>query len=99
MEYWEAPKILKDFTNSGPEETEKYTKSPENHCQKHLDPEKALSLFLEAGLTKSKYNFTVFYIREENCNLFPNNETITKEKTTCYPQDISVTEIFAEVPL
>lgn len=93
-----ASKILKEIS-CGPEEADKFIRKSENHCEKKLPSEKALSLVLEAGLTKSQYNLIVSYTREVNCNLFPNYETITETKASCYPENISVTEVCAEVPL
>lgn len=62
---------------------------PENITRKKshetLTAEKALSLVIEAQLTKFQYNALRMSAKEINCNMYPNYETITAAKKTVLP--------------
>ncbi|CAH0546704.1 unnamed protein product [Brassicogethes aeneus] len=61
--------------------------------------DQALSLFVEAKLTKYQYNLLRNSSKENNCKLYPNYESVTAAKKKCYPKNISISEVKAEFPL
>jgi hypothetical protein len=62
---------------------------------KVLSPREALSLIVEAQLSRSQYE----KIREYAIEIFPSYKQVQSEKLCSYPNNIKVTESIAEVPL
>ncbi|XP_055839998.1 uncharacterized protein LOC129907699 [Episyrphus balteatus] len=62
---------------------------------KKLSPREALSMIIEAQLSRKQYEI----IRNIAKDLFPSYKMIQAEKSLCYPNNISVSETKAEVSL
>ncbi|XP_076545847.1 uncharacterized protein LOC143305586 [Osmia lignaria lignaria] len=96
-----ASTILKEITNS-PERAKKYKTAysifqHRSNETLQLSSLKALSMFVEAGLSKHQY----LIIRKSNHLFYPSYNKLLKEKLNCYPQKESyqVTSTCAEVNL
>lgn len=95
----DAAKILKEIISS-PKRATKY-KRAFSECEKRdqtrtqMTPTQALSLFVEANLSKSQYEM----IRNANKKIYPCYSIIQKAKMECYPdkESINVTETCAEI--
>lgn len=69
---------------------------PKGNLSHHkLTPTQALSLIIEAQLSKKKYNLIRNYAKD----VFPSYKTVKKEKASSYPKSITCIESQAEVPL
>lgn len=62
---------------------------------KKLSPQEALSLIIEAQLSRKQYDT----IRNYANNIFPSYKLVQAEKKRCYPQNIDINESQAIVPL
>lgn len=62
---------------------------------KKVSPRDALSLIIEAQLSRKQYEVIRTYAKE----VFPSYKEVQAEKVNCYPKDLKVTETDAEVPL
>lgn len=93
--------IIKDIVFSSPERATKYKNAYDklDTTPSVYTPDKALSLVVEAKLTKFQYNIIRNTAKQNNCNIYPNYETITVAKKGSYPKNKTVTESAAEVPL
>ncbi|KAJ8937088.1 hypothetical protein NQ314_012031 [Rhamnusium bicolor] len=94
----DASKILKDITNS-PTRAKKYRKAANQPIPKtrQLTPQEALSMFIEADLTRSQYET----IRRFDKDRFPCYSLLQTAKLECYPkkEEITITSNYAEVRL
>jgi len=93
----DASKVVKDLTKS-PRRATKYVtamKRSQNEQEQpsQLSPLQALSMFIEAGLTKAQYEI----IRNTNKRFFPCYSLVQKAKKECYPEIHRVTETCAEI--
>lgn len=88
-----ASKILRDITNSST--ARKYNKAEHAVCC--LTPLQALSMFVEADLTRRQYEI----IRNTNKSLYPCYDVLLKAKKECYPPKdcIRITSTCAESSL
>lgn len=91
--------VMKDVTLSTPTRASKYKKAYTKVNAIQFSSDEALSVFIEAKLTKFQYNIIRDAAKQHNSNLYPNYESITSAKKRCYPQDLVITEGRAEVPL
>lgn len=93
----EASKLIREIS-SNPTMASQYLnalkKTKENHIIQ-LSPNEALSVLVEAGLSRSQYNL----IREKDKLKFPSYKVVQKAKNSCYPNTINVTSTSAEVSL
>ncbi|XP_050295677.1 uncharacterized protein LOC126735653 [Anthonomus grandis grandis] len=92
--------VIKEVVFSTPARAKKYKKayySKEKPIP--LSSGEALSLVVEAKLTKFQYNTIRDSSKEHNANIYPNYEAVTQAKKRCYPSDLIITESLAEVPL
>lgn len=64
-----------------------------------LSDDQALALFLQANLTKFQYEMIRQVTKNYRCRIFPNYKNIMIAKKKCYPDNLSVTETSATVPL
>lgn len=95
----DASDILKEITSTTPKRATKYKKAiadsrtNENESSS-LTPQEALSMFVEADLTRRQYEV----IRNTNKKFFPCYSLLQKAKQECYPpeKDIKVTSTSAE---
>lgn len=92
-----AAKVLADIIQNP--DASNYIKKDSDRKIAKLTEDKALSLLINARLTKYQYNIIRSNALEENCPLYPNYESIIKAKKRCYPDNIVITEISAEIPL
>ena len=59
----------------------------------------ALSLFIQAKLSKCQYEIIRTAFKNAGHNLLPSYKRITAAKKNCYPENIKITDTSAEVPL
>lgn len=93
----QASKLVKEILAS-PAMASKYIDAYKNSKEMnntYLPPEEALSVLVEAKLSRNQYHI----IRQKDKNKFPSYKVIQKAKFACYPDNISVTSMSAEVPL
>lgn len=62
-------------------------------------PEEALALIIDSDLTKYDYINIQTGAKARNANIYPSYPVISETKKKCYPENISVTEKVAEIPL
>ncbi|XP_050312211.1 uncharacterized protein LOC126747535 [Anthonomus grandis grandis] len=92
--------VLKNVAFSSPTRASKYKKSLEKECEIPFSADEALSLFVEATLTKFQYNLIRNSAKShKRSTLYPNYESITAAKKRCYPENLNISEDVAEVPL
>lgn len=94
----DAASVVKEVLTTTPTRASKYKKAYRLFQQTADDKvasNKALSVFVEAKLTRHQYNL----IRELAKDKFPSYKTLQKTKKECYPENILVTEDKAEVSL
>ncbi|KAK2579430.1 hypothetical protein KPH14_002642 [Odynerus spinipes] len=97
----DSANVVKDIVCSTPEHAKKYKKAY-NNGNRAIKPymhDQALPISIEAKLTKFQYNIIRNAAKEHNNNIYPNYEVITEAKKRCYPNNIIITESFAEVSL
>lgn len=93
----DASKVIKNLTKS-PRRAKKCVMAMRKGIRaqdqpRQLSPLNALSMFVEAGLTKAQYE----RVRETNKSFFPCYSVLQKVKKECYPEIHRVTETCAEV--
>lgn len=93
----QASKILKEITTTTPTRASKYRKSFKKNTIKQLSPEEALSVIIEAKLSKHSYNV----IRRVAPERFPSYKIILDAKQKSYPNrdNIKISETSAQVTL
>ena len=64
-----------------------------------LTPDQALSLLVDAKLSKNQYNIIRSQAQGINCKIYPSYDQVKQAKAMCYPNNINVTETCAEIPL
>lgn len=95
----QASKIVKEITTLSPERANKYKEA----YKKSLEPQKvsmnsgedALSVLVDAKLSRNKYEI----VREKALEKFPSYKVVQTTKKMCYPKSIEVTDTCASVPL
>lgn len=97
----DAATVVKDAVFSTPKRAQTIRKAYKDSMLKTqpFSNEKALSILVDAKLTKFQYNIIRLAAKEQNCKLFPAYENITEAKKLCLPENINVTETTAEVKL
>lgn len=95
----DAARVVKDI-NTSPTRGKKYMKHYKNSStptRKQLTPTKALSIFIDASLSRKQYEI----IRTSDPKLYPCYSLLQKSKKECYPvkEAYRVTESCAEVSL
>jgi len=95
----DVSQIIKDITVS-PTRAKKFRASvinAETKTVKKLTPSQALSIFVDADLSRKQYEI----IQGANKNIYPCYSLLKKVKTQCYPKEesISITETSAEIKL
>lgn len=75
----QAVKVLFEIVKSGPEYIKKYVRPNERKVAK-LTEDKALSLIIDARLTKFQYNIIRSNALEENDSPYPNYKSVIKAK-------------------
>lgn len=95
----EKAEVIKNVVFSTPTRASKYKKAISDIKIQPFSPDQALSIFVEAKLTKFQYNVIRDAAKSQKSNLYPNYESITLAKKRCYPSNITISEDKAEVPL
>ena len=62
-------------------------------------PDEALAMIIDTGLSKSAYQVIRSGAVEKGCDLYPTYNDIRKAKDNCYPENISVEDYSASIPL
>ena len=98
----DASKILNDITTKSPTRASKYRKA----FQLALKPQKvgvssndALALVIDSKLSKDGYQNIRNLQNKVEATFLPSYKHVSEAKNRCYPENIVVTEISAEVPL
>jgi len=73
---------------------ESYQKMPQN-----LSSDQALALLIDANLSRLQYNAMRFHVSHINSKLYPPYHLVHEAKKKCYPLEVIVTEISAEIDL
>lgn len=64
-----------------------------------FSPEEALSLLIDAKLTKKSYNTIRSAAKEKGANIYPSYSKLINAKKLAYPNNISTTEVSSEAPV
>lgn len=93
----ESSKMIRDVTT--PTSTAPHASSTTEHTSLSID--EALSVIVEAKLTRHQYNVIRNSMKDHNCHLYPSYEAIREAKALCYPprSSISITENCADIKL
>lgn len=62
-------------------------------------PEEALALYLDGDLTKHTYKLIQAGAKTRNANMYPTYDALLNAKKKCYPNDVSIKEYSAHIPL
>lgn len=95
----DAAEIIKNVAFSTPTRASKYKEALKKESEVPFSADEALSLFVEAKLTKFQYNLIRSSAKSHNSTLYPNYESITAAKKRCYPENLQISEDTAEVSL
>lgn len=92
--------IVKELAFASPERgnTIKKLRTSSNKIEA-LSPDEALAMILDLDLSANKYRLLKQYTKHICPNLFPSYERVFAAKQLCYPENITVTESFAEINL
>lgn len=93
--------IVKAVDEASPNRVSRIKESiptPKDQPQK-FTPEEALSLFLDLGLSKDKYNFLRNELKKRNHDALPSYNKIVAAKKECLPEMLQTTDTSASVPL
>lgn len=95
-----ASRLLK-VINQEPAKAKDFFKAlhKNNNNYSRLTGVDAVSLMVEAKLSKFQYKLIRKLALSNNCYLYPSYDQVLEAKKKCYPNDIVVNEIQAEVPL
>lgn len=93
----EASKLVKEITTSTPTRAENYRKSFKRTTSQQLTAEEALSVLIEAKLSRHSYNV----IRRAAPEKFPSYSKVQEAKKRCYPkrEHIQISETSAQVSI
>lgn len=96
-----AATVIKDIVFSTPKRASKYKEAYKKagSVVRPFTHDEALSLTVEAKLTKFQYNVIRNAAKAHGSQLYPNYEAVTATKKLCYPENINIGESIAEVPL
>lgn len=64
-----------------------------------FSPEEALSLLIEAKLTKKSYCTLRMAAKNKGADIYPSYQKLIEAKKLAYPKNVSATEVSSEVPL
>jgi len=95
--------VIKNITCTTPTRASKYKKSYKDSKNKIkvISNDEALSLLIEAQLTKHQYNLIRTQAKKHGCNIYPAYHLLRYAKNECYPDKscLQITESCAEVKL
>lgn len=97
----DAAIIVIDVTSSSPTKPSKYREALKAKIESTISSDEALSVMVEAKLTRSQYNVIKASMKKHNCKLYPNYKTVQQAKLCCYPprSAIIITQKSAKVNL
>ncbi|KMQ84811.1 hypothetical protein RF55_17077 [Lasius niger] len=99
----DAANIVKEVTTSSPTRASKYKAAFQaaSNPAIPMSADAALSVVVEAKLTKNQYSVIRQSMKEHHCNLYPPYDKVSQAKVRCYPprSDVTITETSAEVKL
>lgn len=97
----DAAEVIKEVTATTPTRATKYRKAYKDSLVPHvqISSNQAISMLVEAKLTKYQYNIVRSTAITHGKKIFPNYEAVIQAKKQCYPENITITENFAEVDL
>jgi len=98
----DAAKILNESTNTTPTRASKIRKCwGKKMYTTRMDEDKALSLLVNAKLTKHQYRLIRLNAKENNSDIYLPYNLIREAKTRCYPskEAFKITETLAEIYL
>ncbi|XP_071581303.1 uncharacterized protein [Temnothorax nylanderi] len=95
-----SAQVVKDVTTS-PTRALLYKKAFQTTVETTLSANVALSIMVEAKLTKKQYNIIRSSMKKHNCRLYPNYNAVRAAKELCYPPrfSITITESSADIKL
>jgi len=93
-----ASKIIKNIQEE-PIKAKEYFNAIKEKKQNKFNGDEALSLIVEAQLSKFQYKFIRNQAKSKNCDIYPSYDEVLSAKKRCYPKDIFITEEQAGVPL
>ena len=99
---WDAANVVKNVTCTTPKRGSKFRKAYKESLSpvQVITDDRALSMVIEAKLTKRQYNIIRKEAKACGRKIFPTYEAIRTAKQDCYPSlAISITETSAEVEL
>lgn len=83
---YDAAKVLQDITEGSPSKATKYRKSLETtNTDSAFTADEALSLFVELGLSKNKYQQLRNACMLKKSKIIPSYKQLSKAKKNCYP--------------
>lgn len=99
----DAADVVKEITVTTPTKTTKFRKAYKDSLVPHIEisSNQALSMLVEAKLTKYQYNIVRSTAKTPNRKIFLiyNSVLYIQAKKQCYPENITITENFVEVDL
>lgn len=95
-----SAKILQELGTASPSRGTalKNSRLSINH-PKNLQPDHALALIVDTNLSTHQYNLLREHTAEVSPKMYPSYTCIKKAKVLCYPENITVTESYAEIQL
>jgi hypothetical protein len=101
----DTAKLLNESTNTTPTRVSKIRKYWENKNKKmsvtRMNENKALSLLVNAKLTKYQYQLIRLNVKENDSDIYPPYKLMREAKTRCYPpkEAFKITESLAKMYL
>lgn len=65
----------------------------------YMDPQKALAMVMDAQLSKHQYDVIRSVLKDFDCDVLPPYYKVREEKEKCYPENITITPVSAQVDL
>ncbi|KAF2887918.1 hypothetical protein ILUMI_18255 [Ignelater luminosus] len=95
-----AAEVVQLATNSSPRSLKKVKMAPKmSSAITPYTPKEALALIINSGLGKVNYLNIQSGTKKREANIYPPYNIIAQAKQQCYPDNISVTESEAQIPL
>lgn len=91
--------IVMELASASPERGSKIKKAriSSSNSPPKLAPDQALALLIDANLSSNQYNIVRDQAKNHSCTLYPPYYVVKEAKRLCYPKDIIITEVSAEV--
>lgn len=92
-------KVIKLALEASPKSLRKMQHVKETPLLQNYSPEEALALIINTNLTKEHYINIQRGAKTRGANIYPAYNTISEVKKKCYPNNISISESEAAIPL